>query len=227
MTNNNTRENQERIFRGLYQKFKGTPMEVSSESNVHKKTRYEILTKLVENEEIIQVHDVGLGLASYYDYLLNKFSNKIIEYSGSDILIEYVKEAQKKYNSIHIYHRDLAEEAGKDKYDYLIMSGLFHQRRDSKISDWERFSQAIIKNTFLMCNKAIAFNFITPFVDFYQSDVYYCNLPKLINFINDELSRFFVLHHNYALFEFTVFVYKEDYIHSMYPQSEFEKYFKR
>ena len=139
MTNNNTRENQERIFRGLYQKFKGTPMEVSSESNVHKKTRYEILTKLVENEEIIQVHDVGLGLASYYDYLLNKFSNKIIEYSGSDILIEYVKEAQKKYNSIHIYHRDLAEEAGKDKYDYLIMSGLF-LNAGTLSSDWERFS---------------------------------------------------------------------------------------
>ncbi len=227
MTTNNTRENQERIFRSLYQKYKGTTMEVSSESIAHKNTRYEILSKLVENEKIIQVHDVGFGLASYYNYLIKNFPGKTIEYSGSEILVEYIKEVQKRYDNIQVYHRDLSEVPGKDKYDYLVMSGVFHQRRESKISDWERFSQSIIKNTFLMCNKGIAFNFITPFVDFYQSDVYYCNLPKLLNFINDELSRFFVLHHNYALFEFTVFVYKEDYIHSLYPQSEFVKYFKR
>lgn len=227
MANNNTRKNQENVFRSLYHKYKGTSMEVSSESQAHKELRYKILSKLFKNEKIIQVHDVGMGLASFYVYLNNNFPNQVIEYSGSDILIEYVKEVKNKYDNIKIYHRDLAEEAGKEKYDYLIMSGLFHQRRDSILSDWEKFAQAIIRNTFLMCNKAIAFNFITPFVDFYQTDVYYCNLPKLLNFINDDLSRFFVLHHNYALFEFTVFVYREEYIHSLYPQSEFEKYFKK
>jgi len=227
MAINNTKKSQGEIFRNLYYKFKGTPMEVSSESYAHKKTRYDIISQLVEAEEVIQVHDVGMGLASYYDYLLNRFSDKVIDYSGSDIVLEYVNDVKKKYGNVKIFNRDLAEGPGNDKYDYLIMSGLFHQRRDSRISDWERFSQAIIKNTYIMCNKAIAFNFITPFVDFYRTDVYYCNLPKLLNFINDELSRFFVLHHNYALFEFTVFVYKEAHIKSLYPEIEFKKYFKR
>jgi len=76
-----------------------------------------------------------------------------------------------------------------------------------------------------MSRKGIAFNFISPFVDFYQTEVYYSNLLKIINFINDELSRFFVLKHHYALFEYTVFVFQEDYIRPQYSQIEFQKYF--
>jgi len=48
----------------------------------------------------------------------------------------------------------------------------------------------------------------------------------LINFINDELSRFFEIKHNYALFEFTVYVYKYEHIKSKSIEPEFQKYFK-
>jgi glycosyltransferase involved in cell wall biosynthesis len=51
-------------------------------------------------------------------------------------------------------------------------------------------------------------------------------LPKLINFINDDLSRFFEIRHHYALFEFTVYVNEEDFIKSKTHQPEFQKYFK-
>jgi len=77
-----------------------------------------------------------------------------------------------------------------------------------------------------MCKKGIAFNFISPFVDYYQTEVYYSNLPKIINFINDKLSRFFVIKHNYALYEYTVYVYREEYIKLLHPELEFQKYFK-
>jgi hypothetical protein len=96
------------------------------------------------------------------------------------------------------------------------MSGVFHQRRETTIPEWERFAFQLIENVFALANKGIAFNFITPFVDFYQTQVYYSNLPKLLNFINDNLSRFFTIEHDYALFEYTVFVYKEDFIKDKY-----------
>ena len=147
-------------------------------------------------------------------------------YSGTEIIDEYVDEAKKRFPELSFYNRDIAESKFDDKYDFVLMSGVFHQRRDSAIRDWEKFSQQLLKNSFEMCNKGIAFNFISPFVDFYQTQVYYSNLPKLINFINDDLSRFFEIRHNYALFEFTVYVYKEEYIKSKYPQTEFQKYFK-
>jgi hypothetical protein len=225
--NNPTRNDQENHFRYLFENFHGTPMAVSSESLQHKELRYTQLAKLFSHEQNIQIHDVGMGLGSLYTFIKTRFPEKEITYSGSEILLEYVEECQKLFPESAFYHRDISESFDNEKYDYVVMSGVFHQKRNTKISDWERFSQNLIKNSFMMAKKGIGFNFITPFVDFYQAEVYYCNLPKLLNFINDELSRFFVLHHNYALFEFTMFVYQEEYIAMQYPESEFNKYFKR
>ncbi len=225
-TDNKTRQSQINHYKKLFDKYKGTPMAVSSESEAHKSLRFTKISQIFLNENKIQVHDVGMGLGDYYEYLKKTFPNKIIEYSGSEIVEEYFSETKTKFPESEFYLRDIAEKPGEEKYDYVILSGVFHQRRDSTIGEWENFAQNIIRNSFKMCNKGIAFNFISPFVDFYQTEVYYCNLPKLINFINDDLSRFFTLNHNYPLFEFTMFVYKEEYIKSLYKEKEFQKYFK-
>lgn len=223
---NKTRPSQEQIYKDLYEQHKGTPMAVSSESWNHKHTRFSMVCDIFKNDNNITVHDVGMGVADMGKFIKAEFPEKNIEYSGTEILDEYVDEAQTSFPDSKFYRRDIAEQSFEDRYDYLLLSGVFHQRRDSTIRDWEKFSQLILKNSFEMCNKGIAFNFISPFVDFYQTQVYYANLPKLINFINDELSRFFEIRHNYALFEFTVYVYKEQYIKSQYTQLEFQKYFK-
>ncbi|HMO61148.1 MAG TPA: hypothetical protein PKC39_01670 [Ferruginibacter sp.] len=223
---NNTRESQEKIYKELYEKHKGTPMAVSSESWNHKLTRFKMVCDIFRDDDNITVHDVGMGIADMGEFIKTQFPQKNIQYSGTEILEEYVAEAQRRFPGSQFYKRDIAEQSFEDRYDYLLLSGVFHQRRDSSVRDWEKFAQMIIKHSFEMCNKGIAFNFISPFVDFYQTQVYYCNLPKLINFINDDLSRFFEIRHNYALFEFTVYVYKEQYMKAQHPQPEFQKYFK-
>jgi hypothetical protein len=226
MRKNKTRISQERIFRELFNDHRGSPMAVSSESLNHKKLRFSKICEIFKDEQVASVHDVGMGIADLNQFIIDSFPHKNISYSGTEIIDEYILEARNRFPSLQFYNRDIAETCFTDKYDYVVMSGIFHQRRDSSIRDWEKFYQLIIKHSFEMCNKGIAFNFISPFVDFYQTQVYYSNLPKLINFINDDLSRFFEIRHNYALFEFTVFVYQEDYIKSKYPESEFQKYFK-
>jgi hypothetical protein len=226
MNKNIIRESQEQIYRNLFKEHKGTAMAVSSESFAHKSLRFEKICEIFKDEQKASIHDVGMGIGDLYAYIKEHFPDKKISYSGSEILEEYIDASKSRFPLMNFYHRDIAEKPFDDKYDYLLMSGVFHQRRDTIIRDWEEFSQNIIKNTFSMCNKGVAFNFITPFVDFYQTQVYYCNFPKLINFINDNLSRFFEIKHNYALYEFTVFVYKEAYIKEKYYQPEFQKYFK-
>jgi hypothetical protein len=223
---NETRINQENIFRELFQKNYGTPMSVSSESLNHKRQRFSKVCDIFKDDNDITVHDVGMGVADLYGFIQENYSQKKIVYSGTEILKEYVEEASVRFPELAFFHRDVAEKSFDDRYDYLLMSGVFHQRRESSIRQWEKFYQEIIKNAFEMCKKGIAFNFISPFVDFYQTPVYYCNLPKLINFINDDLSRFFEIKHDYALYEFTVFVYQESYIKSKTVQPEFQKYFK-
>ena len=226
MNKNNTRQSQEKVYRELYNKFSGSPMAVSSESLNHKRLRFSNICEIFSKETSCSVHDVGMGLADLNTFIRENYPQKAITYSGSEILKEYVQDSKDRFPECNFFQRDLAEKVYDDRYDYVLMSGVFHQKRDSNIGQWERFSQNILKNAFQMCEKGIAFNFISPFVDFYQTQVYYCNLPKLLNFIKDDLSRFFEIKHNYALFEFTVFVYKESFIKTQHPESEFKKYFK-
>ncbi|HRH70948.1 MAG: class I SAM-dependent methyltransferase [Flavobacteriales bacterium] len=223
---NPTRSDQERIYKELFEKHKGTTMAVSSESPAHKRLRFGRITDIVAADNDFTIHDVGMGLADMYPFLKERFPEKRFVYSGTEILQEYVTASVERFPDLVFHHRDIADQAFADRYDYVVMSGVFHQRRGSSIRDWEAFAQNIIRNSFRMCRKGIAFNFISPFVDFYQTQVYYSNLPKLINFINDDLSRFFEIKHNYALFEFTVFVHTEEHVRSMYPEPEFAKYFK-
>ena len=223
---NKTRASQEKIFRELYDKNKGTPMAVSSESYAHKWLRFENVASIFKDMDDISVHDVGMGVADFYSFLTDNFPGKKIEYSGSEILQEFVDESRRRFPHLTFHNRDIAERSGVDRYDFVIMSGVFHQRRDTSIPEWERFAQQIILNSFNMARKGLSFNMVSPFVDFYQTQVYYGNLFKFITFINDNLSRFFTIHHDYALFEFTIHVFREEFVKELYPQTEFAKYFK-
>ena len=222
---NKTRASQEVIFRELFNQHKGTTMAVSSESPAHKALRYELITDTLKNDDGFSVHDVGMGLADLLNFMKMRFPAKNFSYSGSDILIEYVEESRRRYPGIIFFHRDIADCIPDDCYDWVVMSGVFHQRKESTIREWEHFAHQLIKNSFAMARKGVVFNFISPFVDYYQTEVYYSNMPKWINFINDELSRFFVIRHDYALFEYTVSVFKPEYVQVNYSQPEFEKYF--
>ena len=212
-------------FQDLYQKHKGSPMAVSSESLEHKKLRYQQISGVFKNSTRFSIHDVGMGLADYYRYLGEFYSDREITYSGSDIFDEYVKESSARYPGVEFKLRNLAEKSDVDRYDYVVASGVFHQRQETRIGDWEYFAERLLENSFALCTRGMAFNMISPFVDFYQVPVYYANLPKWVNYINDRLSRFFEIRHDYALYEFTVFVYQENYIKSLHPQAEFAKYF--
>jgi len=85
--------------------------------------------------------------------------------------------------------------------------------------------QTLITHCYSGCRKALIFNTISPFVDYYQSNVYYCNLWKLVNYINDKLSRFFIIDQAYPLYEITITVYKEAEIRNQYSQEQFIKYY--
>tara|TARA_B100001939_G_C16944355_1_gene619632 strand:- start:1231 stop:1908 length:678 start_codon:yes stop_codon:yes gene_type:complete len=222
---NKTKEDQLKVYKNLYEKYKGSPMAVSSESLNHKKLRFNKLSGIFQNENNISVHDVGMGLADFGIFLNRNFSEKNIEYSGSDILNDYVDEAKQKFPDSNFFCRDIAETLPKDKYDFIVLSGVFHQMRSSSIIDWENFSEMILENSFKMCKKGIAFNMVSPFVDFYQAGIYYSKIEKLIHFINSKLSRFFTINHDYALYEFTVYIFKEEYIKQKFQEPEFKKYF--
>ena len=223
---NPTREPQRRHFAELFHRHVGTPMAVSSESAAHKQLRYDRLTRILPAKGAVSVHDVGMGMGALGEYLIEQRGDLQLEYSGSDIVPEYVDHCRKHFPDCSFHLRDLAESAASEQYDYVLMSGVFHQMRETPRADWEAFAQTLIANCFKMSRVGVAFNFVSEFVDFHQPHVYYCDLSKLLHFVNGRLSRFFTLDHAYPLFEFTVFVYHESHIAAMNTEPEFQKYFR-
>ncbi|MCF8345866.1 MAG: class I SAM-dependent methyltransferase [Bacteroidales bacterium] len=218
-------KNQVDYYGDLFEKYSGTPMAVSSESEAHKKMRFEKIAAFIEKGVDTSLHDIGMGVGSFYEYLKDQNGFNNLKYSGSDILEEYVRTAQKKYPECDFYLRDIADKKIDESYDYVIMSGVFHQRRDVGINEWLWFSRELIRNAFSMANKSLVVNFVSGYVDYYQPNIYYCDLMRFINFVFEELSRFFVVDHCYPLYEFTVCISKEKHIMKKYPQKEFTKYF--
>jgi hypothetical protein len=72
----------------------------------------------------------------------------------------------------------------------------------------------------------VAFNFVTGCVDYRYDELFYGELPEIVDFVVKELSHFFTIDHGTPLYEYTVCVYHEDYIASQYTDEAFRKYFK-
>ena len=223
---NNTSSDQINYFQNLIKIHGNNHKALSSESIDHKKCRYEQLSKIFAKDNNFTIHDIGSGFGDYLKYLNDTHNDKIFQYSGSDIVPEFIKECKNKFPKKNkFYLRDLSEKSFPEQYDYVVMSGVFHQIRNTKRKDWEEFAFVLIENAFKMSKKGLAFNFVSPFVDFYKENIYYCDLTKLINMVSSKLTRFFEINHSYPLYEFTFFIYHESKIRDNNKFKKLDKYF--
>ncbi len=199
---------------------------VASGLQVYKDLRYKKLSAIFSNDisKSISLHDVGFGLGHYQKYIVENFAEKEIKYSGSEVTESFVEYANKNLRG-EFFFRDLSVESFPDKYDYLIFGGTFYHLAGATPEEYEEYLVRTIKNAFAMCNKGVAFNLITEFVQYKQGDLFYADIHKLMQFIVSNLSRFITISHDYPLFEHTVFIYKPEYISSLYTDTAFDKYF--
>jgi len=218
-------EDQKEHFKNLYKKNRGEPDAVASETYKHKKLRYSKLIDLFPDESDFTVYEVGYGLGHFYEYLEQNFESKRFTYSGSEIVREYHEYCTETYDPVGEFElRNILQDPPSNKFDYVIMSGVFHQISDASKESWEEYMYNILKKSFSISTKGIAFNFLTEYVDYKNDGNYYVDISNMIRFSNEQLSRFFELQHDYPLFESTMYVYKPEFITEIYPQDAFQKY---
>jgi len=182
-----------------------------------------------ENSNRFSVHEIGCGLAHFKDFLDSQ--NIYCQYSGSDIVPDFIKASKKKYPPSFFTLQDISVDFNKIKKrirgkDYYCLSGTFYTKEDNSIRKWESFVFKSMENMFRMAKKGVAFNFLTSYSTFYDKKLYYANPGKIMNWCNKKLSRFIILSHNIPLYEFTVFLYKKEFIKKNFPQKSYGKYFK-
>jgi len=185
--------------------------------------RFERLLKNLDITTPFSIHDIGCATCSLHEYLLNKKIKH--DYHGTEIVPEMVTMAKKKYPEITVKERDILKDTVIETCDYGIVSGTFNLKGDSNEKEWENYVFALMKKLFTVSSKAVAFNFLTTYKTFTDPTLAYFNPQEVFDFCMKNFSRFVIIDHAYPLYEFTITVYKQDYMEQMYNNPLYGKYF--
>lgn len=179
-----------------------------SEQDVFK--RYRIMLELIrESGEIASLLDFGCGAAHLYDYILSKGEAKI-NYSGLDISEKFIAVCREKHPDITFYCADIiADEFEIPSIDYIVMNGVFTEKRSMTHEEMTFYFNSLIKKVFPLARKGIAFNVMSKQVDWERDDLFHLPLDEVATFVTKSLTRNFIIRNDYGLYEYTVYLYHE------------------
>jgi len=176
--------------------------------------RFRILSEIFgfKSSEIeYSVLDFACGTSAFYEYLNSMPQIAKINYTGLDINNELIECARRKYPKNKYLSGDILNDKSiiKEKFDYIIINGLFTQKLD--LSDDEMFSfwKDIISSLWNYSAKGIAFNTMSQFVDYKREGNYHLETGIAGEFLKDSISNNFLIRNDYNLYETTFYIFKD------------------
>lgn len=176
--------------------------------------RFRILSEIgdLNGAEIV---DVGCGFGDLYSYLTQRFCG--IRYTGIDIVRELIQKGQGLYPKANFIVQDILKEDFKLEADFYLLSGALN----IKLRENLKFTEAMIKKMFQCSRKGTGINFLSKYVDYEQEKDFHHSPQAVLTFAKG-LTKFVTLRHDYPLWEFTVYLYKPDYINGLYKDKRKE-----
>jgi len=156
----------------------------------------------------ISLLDFGCGLSHLYEYLKSIGISNII-YSGLDLSQKFVKRSKKKYPENKYLCVDILKNPEKIPiYDYIVMNGVFTQKRDLSFEEMFDFLKQMIRIIFEKAKIGVAFNVMSPQVDWKNEENFHLSFDLLADFLAKEVSRKYLFKHDYGLYEYTTYINK-------------------
>ena len=160
--------------------------------------RFRVLT-MVDELQGCSVLDVGCGLGDLYKYFLK---NEIdVEYTGIDIVPEFIEVAQKKYLSADFECRDIFEV--EKKYDFVLASGSL----SFKVADNQTYYLDMIKRMYQQCRIATAFNMLDRKMHI-DDETYAAYSPEEIADFCDGIAGHVEIVTDYLPQDFTIYLFR-------------------
>ena len=163
--------------------------------------RFEILCEVGDLRQAT-VCDVGCGFGDLLSYLAGTVSPE--RYTGLDIAPSLLDRARANHPGATFLGVDLLEGSYAEPNDYFLSSGaLTYKVRDNVL-----VATRMLERMFALCRKGVAVNFLTSDVN-YELDRNYHYEPETMLREARKLTRWVKLRHDYPLWEFTLYLYKE------------------
>lgn len=197
-------------YESCLQKFGDSHLGVDWPNKDDANTRYRVMLDVIKQDTTseVQLLDFGCGASHLYEYII--YNNRTnIQYSGLDLSQKFVDLSKRKFPSNNYYCLDILDnESDLPDFDYIVMNGVFTEKRDLSFDEMFIFLQNVVIKLFKKARTGIAFNLMSKQVDWERDDLFHMPFDIIAAFLTKEVSRNFVLRHDYRLYEYTTYIYK-------------------
>jgi SAM-dependent methyltransferase len=133
-----------------------------------------------------------------------------LEYHGLDLSERFVALCRSKFPEVPFLAADVLDESvDLPDYDYVVMNGVFTEKRTLSQDRMWRYVQAVLRRIWPHVRCGLAFNVMSKQVDWERDDLFHLPCDMLMAFLKEHLSRHCVIRQDYGLFEYTTYVYRE------------------
>ncbi len=172
--------------------------------------RYCVMLDLIveEADQQVTLLDFGCGASHLYEYL-QRHPRGNISYSGLDLSPQFLACSRGKFPHVTYYELDILVDDRLPMFDYVVMNGLFNAKCDMSFEDMLAYFQRLVRRVFAHTRKGLAFNVMSKQVDWEREDLFHVPFDLMASFVTREVSRHFVFRHDYGLYEYTTYVYRD------------------
>ncbi len=188
-----------------------TPKGVDWPNQADLNKRHNVMLDLFLGNEAdaIKLIDLGCGYGSFYEHL-QQANKPAIQYTGIDLSPLMISTAAKLHPKGHFQCLDiLADDIRHLEADYVIMNGLFTEKRDLPFAQMLDFFNQMLQRAFRIAKKGIAFNVMQYQVDWSNPQLFHLSYDQLADILIQHCSRHFQFRSDYGLYEYTAYVYHQ------------------
>jgi SAM-dependent methyltransferase len=173
--------------------------------------RYKVMLEGIKNtfHKPLTLLDFGCGAAHLYEYIQSAGISGI-NYSGLDLSTKFLELCRRKFPSLEFHHIDLLQPGTSiPQYDFIVLNGVFNFKGEMSFEVMKQYFQDLLLRVWPFARQGMAFNVMSKYLDWERDDLFHLGFHDVAQFLDLRISRHFTIRHDYGLYEYTVYVYRE------------------
>jgi SAM-dependent methyltransferase len=174
--------------------------------------RHEVMLGVIRKDDAgrrVSLLDLGCGASGLYEHMRERGITNV-DYAGLDLSPKFIELSRSKFPGNQYYCVDvLSEDVELPRFDYVVMNGVLTVKVELSFEQMLSYFERMITKAFSLADRGIAFNVMSKQVDWERNDLFHLPLDTLAWFLTKKISRHFVIRNDYALYEYTAYVYRD------------------
>jgi SAM-dependent methyltransferase len=162
--------------------------------------RYRVMLDVIRSPATTPVSllDFGCGASRLLDFILSE-GRSGIAYSGLDLSPEGIALSRRKYGGVPYYCLDVLQPGAElPRFDYVVMNGVFTERRELTVEEMLAYTVAVVEAMFARTSVGLAFNAMSAHLGWELPHLFHLPFDRLAAVLTARLTRNFVVRADYA-----------------------------